>query len=104
MVWAAKGKNITLLKTLNQSTSKVSSQQTGFNDISWGTSMQVYAKAIIKNLHNDKLNTIITSVMEFLKKSRQPYDNIADDVAKDKLLDLDEHAQLVDISDTESES
>ncbi|KAG1796928.1 uncharacterized protein HD556DRAFT_1441103 [Suillus plorans] len=104
MVRAAKGKNITLPKTLNQSTGKVSSRQTGFNGISWGTSTRAYAKEIVKNLHDDKFNTIIASAMEFSKKSRWPCDDIADDVAEDELLDLDERAQLVDISDTESES
>jgi hypothetical protein len=40
--------------------------------------------------------------MEFSKKSRRPGDDV-DDAAVEDDLDLDERAQLVDISDTESE-
>ncbi|KAG1812060.1 uncharacterized protein BJ212DRAFT_1301602 [Suillus subaureus] len=91
---AAKNKtSISLLKMMNQSTGKMSYQQTGFNDISWGYQ---------KNLHEDKFEVIIASAMEFSKKKSHPGDDI-DDAAVEDDLDLDEHAQLVDISDTESE-
>jgi hypothetical protein len=103
MVQAAKNKtSISLPKTMNQSTGKVSCRQTGFNDISWGTSTRAYAKAIMKNLREDKFEVIIASAMEFSKKSRRPGDDV-DDAAVEDDLDLDERAQLVDISDTESE-
>lgn len=91
---------ISLLKMMNQLTGKVSCQQTGFNDISWGTLTRAYAKAIMKNLREDKFEVIIASAMEF-SKSRRPGNDI-DDVAMEDDLDLDEHAQLVDISNTES--
>ncbi|KAG2116988.1 uncharacterized protein F5147DRAFT_567354, partial [Suillus discolor] len=103
MVQATKNKtSISLPKMMNQSTGKVSCRQTGFNDISWGTSMRAYAKAIMKNLREDKFEVIIASAMEFSKKSRRPGDDV-DDAAVEDDLDLDERAQLVDISDTESE-
>ncbi|KAG2335812.1 hypothetical protein BDR05DRAFT_953807 [Suillus weaverae] len=102
MVQAAKNKtSISLPKTMNQSTGKVSCRQTGFNDISWGTLTRAYAKAIMKNLHEDKFEVIIASAMEFSKKKSHPGNDI-DDAAVEDDLDLDEHAQLVDISDTES--
>ncbi|KAG1871595.1 hypothetical protein F4604DRAFT_1681411 [Suillus subluteus] len=102
MVQVAKNKtSISLPKTMNQSTGKVSCQQTGFNDISWGTLMCAYAKAIVKNLCEDKFEVIVASAMEFLKK-KSPGDDIDDATVEDDL-DLDERTQLVDISDTESE-
>ncbi|KAG1721176.1 uncharacterized protein EDB91DRAFT_1064536, partial [Suillus paluster] len=103
MVQAAKNKtSISLPKTMNQTTGKVSCWQTGFNDVSWGTSTRAYAKAIMKNLHEDKFEVIIASAMEFSKKKSHPGDDVNDAALKDEL-DLDERAQLVDISDTESE-
>ncbi|KAG2112307.1 uncharacterized protein F5147DRAFT_572537, partial [Suillus discolor] len=103
MVQAAKNKtSISLPKTMNQLTGKVSCRQTGFNDISWGTSTRAYAKAIMKNLREDKFEVIIASAMEFSKKKSRPGDDV-DDAAVEDDLDLDERAQLVDISDTESE-
>ncbi|KAG1908782.1 uncharacterized protein F5891DRAFT_937477, partial [Suillus fuscotomentosus] len=102
MVQATKNRtSISLPKTMNQSTGKVSCRQTGFNDISWGTLMHAYAKAIMKNLHEDKFEVIIASAMEFSKKKKSLGDDI-DDTAMEDDLDLDEHAQLVHISDTKS--
>ncbi|KAG2337302.1 hypothetical protein BDR05DRAFT_895479, partial [Suillus weaverae] len=104
MVQATKNKtSISLLKMMNQSTGKVSCQQTGFNNISWGTSTRAYVKAIMKNLRKDKFKVIIASAMEFSKKKKKSPGNDVDDAAVEDDLDLDERAQLVDISDTESE-
>ncbi|KAG1736443.1 uncharacterized protein EDB91DRAFT_1250065 [Suillus paluster] len=100
---AAKNKtSISLPKTMNQSTGKVSCQQTGFNDISWGTLTCAYVKAIMKNLCEDKFEVIVASAMEFSKKKSCPGDDV-DNAAMEDDLDLDERTQLVDISDTESE-
>ncbi|KAG1735573.1 uncharacterized protein EDB91DRAFT_1250404 [Suillus paluster] len=87
MVLAAKGKSIPLLKTLNHSTGKVSNRQMGFNDVIWGSSTHSYVKLI-----------------EFSKKSHHSGNNraINDAVVDDE--DLDEHAQLMDISESESGS
>ncbi|KAG1731104.1 uncharacterized protein EDB91DRAFT_1252355 [Suillus paluster] len=87
MVLTAKGKSIPLLKTLNHSTAKVSNQQTGFNDITWGSSTHSYVKSI-----------------EFSKKSHHSGNDraINDGVVNDE--DLDKHAQLMDILESESGS
>ncbi|KAG2110398.1 uncharacterized protein F5147DRAFT_652007 [Suillus discolor] len=82
MVLTAKGKSIPLPKTLNHSTGKVSNRQTGFNDVTWGSSTRSY---------------------EFSKKShRSGNDRAVDDAVDDE--DLDECAQLMDISESESGS
>ncbi|KAG1732106.1 hypothetical protein EDB19DRAFT_1831434 [Suillus lakei] len=66
MVLTAKGKStIPLPKTLNHSTGKVSNQQTGFNDVTWGSSMHSYVKSIVKSFQDEKFQTIITSAKEF---------------------------------------
>ncbi|KAG1824696.1 uncharacterized protein BJ212DRAFT_1475989 [Suillus subaureus] len=59
------------------------------------------AMAIMKNLHEDKFKVIVASAMEFLKK-KSPGDDVNDAAVEDDL-DLDECAQLVDISNAESE-
>jgi hypothetical protein len=103
VVQAAKGsRSISLPKMMNYSTGKTSTRQTGFNDVTWGTSTRAYAKAI-RNLQDHKFEAIITSSLEFSKKNRRAGDErLSDGVAEDEL-DLDERAQLVDISDSESE-
>ncbi|KAG2337210.1 hypothetical protein BDR05DRAFT_1005226 [Suillus weaverae] len=83
MVLAAKGKSIPLPKTLNHSTGKVSNRQTGFNN---------------------KFQTVITSAKEFSKKSHCSANDRAIDYAVAEDEDLDECAQLVDISESESGS
>ncbi|KAG2123979.1 uncharacterized protein EDB93DRAFT_1258973 [Suillus bovinus] len=82
MVLAVKGKSIPLPKMLNHSTGKVSNCQMGLNDVTWGSSMRSY---------------------EFSKKSHHSgNDRAVDDAVDDE--DFDEHAQLVDISESESGS
>ncbi|KAG1837629.1 hypothetical protein DFJ58DRAFT_734231 [Suillus subalutaceus] len=104
MVLAAKGKSIPLPKALNHSTSKVSNRQTGFNDVTWGISTCSYAKSLVKRFRDEKFQSVITSAKEFFKKSHRSGDDraIDDAVAEDE--DLDECAQLVDISESESGS
>ncbi|KAG2110497.1 hypothetical protein DEU56DRAFT_920176 [Suillus clintonianus] len=103
MVLAAKGKSIPLPKTLNHSTGKVSNRQTGFNDVTWGSSTRSYVKSIVKSLREEKFQAIITSAKEFSKKShRSGNDRAVDDAVDDE--DFDERAQLVDISESESGS
>lgn len=103
MVLAAKGKSIPLPKTLNHSTGKVSNRQTGFNDVTWGSSTRSYVKSIVKSLREEKLQAIITSAKEFSKKSHcSGNDRAVDDAVDDE--DFDERAQLVDISESESGS
>jgi hypothetical protein len=105
VVQAAKGsRSISLPKMMNYSTGKTSTRQTGFNDVTWGTSTRAYAKAI-RNLPDHKFEAVITSSLEFSKKSHRhgaSDERLNDGVVEDEL-DLDERAQLVDISDSESE-
>jgi hypothetical protein len=97
MIQAAKGKPMPLPKTLNHSAGKISTHQTGFNDITWGDSTHAYAKSITKafNKKQDKLTDIITCAKEFFRKSHN---------ADEEEEDLDECALLVDISSSESGS
>jgi hypothetical protein len=109
MIWAAKGKIIPLPKMLNHSTGKASNWQIRFNNITWGKMTCSYVRLITKNLlkkdnnsviHYKKFNKIITSAFEFVKKSHHVDDTVIDvDVEED----LDEHTQLVDISDSDEE-
>ena len=103
VVQAAKGsRTISLPKMMNYSTGKTSTRQTGFNDVTWGTSTHAYAKAIGK-LQDHKFEAIITSSLEFSKKNHRAGDErLSDGIAEDEL-DMDERAQLIDISDSESE-
>lgn len=70
MVAAAKGKNIPLPKTLNQSTGKVSARQTGFNDAAWGEATRLYATSIQNGLPDDKFQKVMDKASELAKKSR----------------------------------
>ncbi|KAG1860196.1 hypothetical protein DFJ58DRAFT_726209 [Suillus subalutaceus] len=103
MVLTAKGKSIPLPKTLNYSTSKVSNHQTGFNDITWGSSTRSYVKSIVKSFQDEKFQAVITSAKEFSKKShRSGNDRAVDDAADNE--DLDECVQLMDILESKSGS
>lgn len=108
MIRAAKGKTMPLPKTLNHSTGKISTRQTGFNDVTWGDSTRTYAKSITKafNKKQDKLTDIITRAKEFSRKSRRAdgAKTMPDSDADDEEEDLDERALLVDISSSESGS
>jgi hypothetical protein len=48
MIQAAKGKNVPLSKTLNLSTGKISTWQTGFDNITWGNSTCTFTRLITK--------------------------------------------------------
>ncbi|KAG1856829.1 hypothetical protein C8R48DRAFT_674801 [Suillus tomentosus] len=89
--------------TLNHSTGKVSNRQTGFNDVTWGSSTRSYVKSIMRSFQDEKFQAVITSAKEFSKKSHcSGNDRAVDDAVDDE--DLDERAQLVDISESESGS
>jgi hypothetical protein len=108
MIWAAKGKTMPLLKILNHSTGKISTGQTGFNNVTWGDSTHAYVKSIMKafNKKQDKLTDIITRAKEFSRKSchTDGANTMPDSDADEEEEDLDEHALLVDISSSESGS
>ena len=106
MIHAAKGKNVTLPKTLNHSTGKISNRQTGFNDITWGETTCKYVRSISKAYKKkpEKFDEIITRAKEFSKKSRRADDGAggADGDATEEEDDLDE--ELVDISSSEEDN
>src|ERR1700728_3864094 len=68
----AKGKTISLPKTLNYSMGKVSNRQTGFNDATWGKSTRSYVIGI-NNLSDDMFELIICHAKEFVKMSHQTH-------------------------------
>jgi len=105
MIQAAKGRNVTLPKTLNRSTGKISTRQTGFNDITWGETTHKYVRSISKAYKKkpEKFDKIIASTKDFSKKSHRTDDGTGGtpngDVAEDD--DLDE---LVDISSSKEDN
>jgi hypothetical protein len=104
MIRDAKGRTVTLPKTLNHSTGKQSNRQTGFNDVTWGNSTRSYAKSIKRALTNDKFSEITTRAKEFCKKSRRVDDGPDNALDGDTINEeLDERAQLMDISSSESD-
>ena len=102
MISAAKGKAVTLPKTMNYSTGKNSKNMTGFNDGMWGGRMRSYITSINKNLKEDcKFDAVISSAMEFARSSHCIKDSTS--APQDNEDKEDERAQLVDRSDTESD-
>ena len=106
MIHAAKGRNVTLPKTLNHSTGKISNWQTGFNDITWGETTRKYVRSISKAYKKkpEKFDEIITRAKESSKKSRRADVGAggADGNATEEEDDLDE--ELVDISSSEEDT
>ena len=104
MVRAAKGKNIALPKTMNYSTGKQSKNLTGFNDAMWGGRTRSYIKSVDKNLKEArKFDAVIQAAMEFAKTTRRVED-LPSAAHDDEDEEDDERAQLMDRSDSESES
>jgi hypothetical protein len=107
MLGTTKGKNVTLPKSLNHSTGKVSNRQTGFNDITWGKTTRKYVKSISKAYKRKpkKFDEIIACAKESLKKSYHINDGTGDTPggdATDDDDDLDE--ELVDISTSDEDA
>jgi len=102
MIHTTKGRNVTLPKTLNHSTGKVSNRQTGFNDVTWGPTTRRYVKSISKAYKKrpEKFDEIITYAKEFSKKSHRTDDGTGDATEDDD--DLDE--ELVDISSSDEDA
>ena len=100
MIHTAKGRNVTLPKTLNHSTGKISNRQTGFNDITWGETTRKYVRSISKAYKKkpEKFDEIITRAKEFSKKSRRADDG--DATEEDDNLD----EELIDISSSEEDN
>lgn len=98
MARAARGKIITLLKTLNRSTGKDFRCQTGFSDISWGKASCNYAKST-RTLTKAKFDVIVKEAQEFVKPTRAQNRTTNAEVID---VDVDEWACLVDNSDSDS--
>ena len=106
MVRTAKSRNISLPKTVNQSTGKASNRQTGFSDASWGTSTRAYVQGIELHLSNKNFDKIIDRAKEFARKSRRAEDNTQTSAPSGYAVELDKRAQLKDrpCSDDEAEA
>jgi hypothetical protein len=98
MARAARGKTITLPKTLNRSTGKDSRRQTGFSDISWGEASRNYAKSA-RTLTKAKFDVIVKEAQEFVKPIRAR--NRTTDAEVIDVDHVDERACLVDNSDSD---
>ncbi|KAH9166464.1 hypothetical protein EDB89DRAFT_1910690 [Lactarius sanguifluus] len=66
---AARGKTLTLPKTLNYSTGKDSTRQTGFSDAIWGKATRNYTKSA-RSLTKAKFDVIIKEARVFMKPTR----------------------------------
>ena len=105
MIHAAKGRNVTLPKTLNHSTGKISNRQTGFNDITWGETTRKYVKSIAKAYKKkpEKFDEITTCAKEFSKKCRRADDGTGGEPDGDATEDNDLEEELVDISSSDED-
>ena len=101
MVHAAKAKTVSLPKTFNLSTGKVSMHQTGFSNVAWGKATCSYTKSAC-SLTKVKFDAIIEQAQDFVKPTRsrgmttQPMEVI--DIDKD-----DEWVHLADNFGSERE-
>ncbi|KAH9023765.1 hypothetical protein EDB85DRAFT_1894623 [Lactarius pseudohatsudake] len=66
---AARGKTLTLPKTLNYATGKDSTRQTGFSDATWGKATRNYTKSA-RSLAKAKFDVIIKEAQVFMKPTR----------------------------------
>ena len=96
MAHGSKGKTIPLPRTVNRSTGKESTRQTGFSDIAWGKATRGYAKSA-RSLTDVKFNAIVQDAKEFLRpiQSRNKTTEAMEIITIDDD-DDDERAHLVD--------
>jgi hypothetical protein len=101
MAHAAKGKTVTLPRTVNLSSSKESMRQTGFSDAAWGNASRSYTTSAC-SLAKVKFDVIVKEAQEFVKPTRAR--NRTTDATETINVDEDdERACLLDNSDSESE-
>lgn len=98
MAQAAKGKTISLPRTLNFSTGKEFMQQTGFSDTAWGKASRAYAKSA-RALSKAKFAAIIEEARVFVKPTRAR--NRTTDATEIIDVDEDERGCLIDNSDSD---
>jgi len=96
MIRSAKGKTISLPKTLNYSTGKISNRQTGFNNVTWGKKTRAYVKGINDNLSDDMFEHIINHAKAAVDTSHHTANQTADTVDHDRGEEPDKRVQLKD--------
>lgn len=69
LIRAGKGKTIPLPRTINLSSGKESTRQTGFSETAWGKETRSYAKSA-RSLSTAKFQKIIQEAKEFMKPVR----------------------------------
>ena len=69
LICASKGKTIPLPKTINHSSGKESTRQTGFSETAWGKETHSYTKSA-RSLLAVKFDEIIQDAQEFVKPVR----------------------------------
>lgn len=94
MVQNAKGKVPTLPKQINQSTGKVSTQLTGFNEVAWGKRCKSYMRSA-KGLSSSRFDEVVSLATEFMKTTHHIIDDDIIEVDDD---DNDIHTNIIDIS------
>jgi hypothetical protein len=99
MARAAKGKTVTLPRTMNHTTGKESMRQTGFSDASWGKVSRSYTKSAC-GLGEDKFDSVIRDAQQFVKPIRAR-NRTTDAVEVDE--EDDERACLIDYPGSESD-
>jgi hypothetical protein len=100
MTRAAKGKTVTLPRTMNYSTGKNSMRQTGFSDAAWGKVSRSYTKSA-RGLDDEKFSSLVDDAQVFVKRTRAR-NRTTDDVEVND--EEDERACLIDYSGSESDS
>jgi hypothetical protein len=100
MARAARGKTVTLPRTMNYATGKNSMYQTGFSDTAWGEVTRSYTKSAA-GLSDEKFRAIINDAQVFMKRTRVR--NRTTNGTEAKNPEEDERACLVDYSGSESD-
>jgi hypothetical protein len=98
MAQAARGKTVTLPRTLNLSTGKESMRQTGFSDTAWGKASRSYAKSA-RAFSKAKFDAVIEEARVFVKPTCAH--NRTTDATEIIDVDEDERGCLVDNSDSD---
>lgn len=91
-----KGKPVTILKTLNETTGRESSSKSDFSEAHWGKATKAYANSAA-NLSPAKINMILEEAKEFAKPICRRGSRAEDPID----VDGDDGRIMVDNSDTE---
>ena len=100
MIHAAKGKTVTLPRTVNLSSGKESMHQTGFSNATWGNASHSYATSAC-SIITVKFDVIVKEAQEFVKPTRAC--NKTTNATETININDDKWACLLNNSDSESE-